>query len=36
MAKNFIINALKTFSGPLTHLTIVEQAFACKDTFGTA
>lgn len=30
MAKNFIINTLKTFSGPLTHLTIVEQAFAAK------
>ena len=35
MAKNFIINTLKTFSGPLTHLTIVEQAFAAKN-LGTA
>jgi len=30
MAKNFIINSLKTFCGPMTHLTIVEQAFAAK------
>lgn len=28
MAKNFIINSLKTFCGPMTHLTIVERAFA--------
>lgn len=28
MSKNFIINTLKTFCGPMTHLTIVEATFA--------
>lgn len=30
MAKNFIINSLKTFCGPMTHLSIVGQAFAAR------
>lgn len=30
MAKNFIINTLKTFCGPLTHLSIVEATFAAR------
>lgn len=30
MAKNFIINTLKTFCGPATHLSIVEAAFAAN------
>lgn len=30
MAKNFIMNTLKTFCGPLTHLSIVEAAFAAR------
>lgn len=30
MAKNFIMNTLKTFCGPYTHLTIVEATFAAK------
>lgn len=28
MAKNFIINTLKTFCGPMTHLTIVKESYA--------
>lgn len=31
MAKNFILNSLKTFTGPYTHLTIIEAAFAAKN-----
>lgn len=40
MAKNFIMNTLKTFCGPQTHLTIVENTFAARthdelrDQFG--
>ena len=30
MARNFIMNTLKTFCGPLTHLSIVEAAFAAR------
>jgi len=30
MARNFIMNTLKTFCGPMSHLTIVEAAFAAK------
>lgn len=30
MAKNFIMNSLKTFCGPYAHLQIVEAAFAAK------
>lgn len=30
MARNFIINSLKTFCGPHTHLSIVEAAFAAR------
>lgn len=30
MAKNFITNTLKTFCGPLTHLSIVEATFAAR------
>jgi len=30
MAKNFIMNTLKTFCGPLTHLSIVEATFAAR------
>jgi hypothetical protein len=30
MAKNFIMNSLKTFTGPYTHLTIIEAAFAAR------
>lgn len=30
MARNFIMNTLKTFCGPATHLSIVEAAFAAK------
>jgi len=31
MAKNFIMNSLKTFTGPYTHLTIIEATFAAKN-----
>jgi hypothetical protein len=31
MARNFIMNTLKTFCGPMSHLTIVEAAFAAKN-----
>lgn len=30
MAKNFIINTLKTFCGPMSHLTIVEATFSAS------
>lgn len=30
MARNFIMNTLKTFCGPATHLSIIEAAFAAK------
>lgn len=30
MAKNFIMNSLKTFTGPYTHLTIIEAVFAAR------
>lgn len=30
MARHFIMNTLKTFCGPMTHLSIVEAAFAAK------
>lgn len=30
MARNFIMNTLKTFCGPMTHLTIIEKAFAAS------
>jgi hypothetical protein len=30
MARNFIMNSLKTFCGPFAHLEIVERAFAAK------
>lgn len=30
MARNFIMNTLKTFCGPATHLSIIEKAFAAK------
>ena len=30
MAKNFIMNTLKTFCGPQTHLSIVEATFAAR------
>lgn len=30
MARNFIMNSLKTFTGPYTHLTIIEAAFAAR------
>lgn len=30
MARNFIMNTLKTFCGPATHLSIVEAVFAAK------
>ena len=30
MARNFIMNTLKTFCGPATHLSIIEGAFAAK------
>lgn len=30
MAKNFIMNSLRTFCGPSTHLSIIEAAFAAR------
>jgi hypothetical protein len=30
MARNFIMNTLKTFCGPATHLTIIEKVFAAR------
>ena len=30
MAKNFIMNSLKTFTGPYTHLSIIEATFAAR------
>lgn len=30
MARNFIMNTLKTFCGPATHLSIIEKTFAAK------
>lgn len=30
MARNFIVNTLKTFCGPMTHINLIEAAFAAE------
>jgi hypothetical protein len=31
MARNFMMNTVKTFTGPYTHLSLIERLFAAKD-----